>query len=86
MREDASAVAASEDDEEIDVEVGGHGTEEGVVPEVVAESHPRREETGAVGLCCRHDATSGRFRRRHELRAECIAVGSGHMRQGLSCG
>ena len=62
--------------------------EEGIVVEVGAESHPSREETGSVGLSGRHDAASGRFRRRRheELRAECIAVGSGHMRQGLSCG
>jgi hypothetical protein len=66
--------------------VFGDVGEEGVMGEVGAESHPRREETGAVGLSGRHDAASGRFRRRHEFRAECIAVESGHMRQGLSCG
>jgi hypothetical protein len=68
------------------VEVGGHIGEVGFVPQVGAESHPRGEETGSVGLCSRHDAASGRFRSRHEFRAESIAVGSGHMRQGLSCG
>ena len=79
-------VAAGKDDEEVEEEVGGHVGEEGVMTEVGAESHPRGEETGAVGLSCRHDAVSGRLRRRHEFRAECIATGRGHIRQGLSCG
>ena len=68
------------------MEFGGDVVEEGFVAQVGAESHPSCEERGSVRPCCRHDATSGRFRRRHEFRAECIAVESGHMRQGLSCG
>jgi hypothetical protein len=80
------AVSAGIDDEEIEMEFGGDVVEEGSVSQVGAESHPSREESGSVGLCCRHDATLGRFRRRHEFRAECMAVGSWHMRQGLSCG
>ena len=68
------------------MEFGGDVVEEGFVAQVGAESHPSCEERGSVRPCGRHDATSGRFRRRHEFRAECIAVGSWYMRQGRSCG
>ena len=68
------------------MEFVGDIVKEGSVAQVGTESHPSREERGSVGLCGRHDATSGRFRRRHEFRAECIAVGSWYMRQGCSCG
>jgi hypothetical protein len=46
--ENAAAVTAGVDDEEVDVEVRGDIAEEGVMPEVFAESHPRCEEVGAV--------------------------------------
>jgi hypothetical protein len=46
--ENAAAVMTGVDDEEVDVEVRGDIAEEGVMPEVFAESHPRREEVGAV--------------------------------------
>ena len=79
-------VPAGIDNEEIEMEFGGDVIEERSMSQGITESQPSREETGLVGLCSRHDATSGRFRRRHEFRAECMVEGNGHMRQGLSCG
>jgi len=52
------------------MEVGGDVGEEGSVSQVAAEIHPSCEEIGSVGSCSRHDAASGRLRRRHEFRAE----------------
>ena len=80
------AVPAGIDNEEIKMEFSGDVIKERSMSQGVTESQPSCEETGSVGLCSRHDATSGRFHCRHEFRAECMAVGNWHMRQGFACG
>ena len=86
MGDEASVISESEDNEEVELENKGDISENGVVAEAVAVSHPVVEDSGSVGLSGRHDATSGRFRCSEEFRAESITVLSWDIRQGLVCG
>ena len=82
--DEAMAVAAAKDDEEVKAEAQGHIVQEGSVAKGSAESHPIREEVGSVGLSCRNDAVSGRFRSSDQVRAKSIPGTRWHMRQGLA--
>ena len=85
-REQAMAVAAGEDDEELEVDVGWDIAEVGILLEVGGESHPRGEQMVSVGSGHNHDAVAGRLRCSKEIRAESVAVGKRYMRQGSACG
>ena len=79
-------VMASEDDEEVKVEVWGHIVQEGSMAEGSAESHPICKEVGLVRLSCRNDTASGRFHSSNQVRAKSISGARWHMCQGLACG
>ena len=85
-REQATAVAAGKDDEELEMGVGRDIAEIGVLLEVGGESHPRGEQMVSVGPGRNHDAVAGRLRCSEEIRAESVTVGRWYMRQGSACG
>ena len=86
MGNEASAVSESKDNEEVKLESKGDISENGVVAEAMAVSHPVVEDSGLVRLSGRHDATLGRFHCSEEFRAESIVVLSWDIHQGLVCG
>ena len=84
--EQAMAVAASKDDEEINVGVRWDIVEVGILLERGGESHPGVEQMVSVGLGCSHNAVVGHLHCSKEIRAESIMVGRQYMHQGLACG
>ena len=79
-------VAASIDDEPVNVEGGWDLTEVRILGEGGGESHPRVKEVGAPNPGSSHDAVAGCLHRREQFRAKSIAGGNGHMCQGASYG
>ena len=82
----ASSVLEAKDNEEVELESKADIREDRVVTEAMAVSHPVVEDSGSVGLCSRHDATSGCFCCSEEFRAKSISVLSWDICQGLVCG
>ena len=78
---ESPVVAASEDNKEVKAEAWGHIIKERSMTMGGTESHPIREQIGLVGLCCRHDATSGRFHCSEQFRAKNISGVRWHMHQ-----
>ena len=79
-------VVAIIDNEEVNVGILGDFEEEQVMGEGGSESHPRVKKVGSPNPGCSHDAVVGHLHYREEFRAESIAGGKWHMRQGASCG
>ena len=86
MGEQAAAVVAGKDNEELEVGVGWDIAEVGILLEVSGESHPRGEQMVLVGLGHNHDAVVGHLHCSEEIRAESITVGRRYMHQGSACG
>ena len=82
---EALSVSEAKDNEEVKLEWEGDVGEDGVMAKAVAVSHPVVEYSGSVGLCGRHDATSGCFHCSKEFRAESVMLLSWNIRQGLAC-
>ena len=79
------SVSATEDNEEIKLEGREYIRQNGVMTEAMAVSHPVVEYSGSVGLCGRHDATSGCFQCSEAFRAKSIPSQLAHTpRFGLS--
>ena len=84
--QEALAVAASIDDEEVDVDVWWDLDKEWMLGEGGSESHPRVEKVGMPDSDHSHDAVVGRLHYREEFRAKSIMDCKWHMCQGMSCG
>ena len=80
----ALVVAASVDDEEVNVDILGNLDEEWMLGEGGSESHPRVKEAGTPNSSHNHDAVVGHLHCREEFRAESIVGCKGYMRQGMS--
>ena len=77
---------ASVDNEPVDVGGRGDLTEVRILGEGGGKSRPRVKEVGSPNLGSSHDAVAGRLHCREQFRAESIAGGNGHMRQGMAWG
>ena len=86
MRQESPSVAASIDDEEVDVEGLWDLTEMGIFGEGGGKSHPGVEEVGTPNLSSSHNAVVGCLHCREQFRAKSIVGSRGHMHQGASCG
>ena len=82
--DESLVVAASKDNEEVKAEAWGHIIKERSMAMGGTESHPIHKQIGLVGLCCRHDATSGHFHCSKQVRGKGILGVRWHMHQGLS--
>ena len=78
-RQESLAVAASADNEEVNVEGWWDLTEVWILGEGGSESHPGVKEVGMPNLGSSHDAVAGCLHCREQFRAESIAGGKGHM-------
>ena len=83
--EQAMAVAASKDDEELEVGVGWDIAKVGILLERGGESHPGGEQMVSVGSSHSHDAVAGCLCCSEKIRAESITVGRQYMHQGAAC-
>ena len=86
LGEQAMAVVAGKDDEELKVGVRQDIAEVGILLEVGGESHPRGEQMVSVSSGHNHDAVAGCLHCSEEIRAESVMDGRRYMRQGSACG
>ena len=86
LGEQATAVVAGEDDEELKVDVGRDIAEVGILLEVSGESHPRGKQMVLVSSGRNHDAVAGCLRCSEEIRAKSITVRKRYMHKGSACG
>ena len=80
------AVAASKNDEELEVGVERDIAKVGVLLEGGGESHPGVKQMVSVSAGHSHDAVVGHVCCSKEIRAESIMGGRRYMHQGLACG
>ena len=85
MRQEAAAVVAGIDNEEVNVEGLLDLAEVGIMGEGGSEGHPGVKEIGAPNPGSSHDAVVGHLCCREQFRAKSITGGNRHMRQGMSC-
>ena len=85
MGNEAPSVLEAKDNEEVKLECKGDIREDRVMTEAMAISHSVVEYSGLVGLCSKHNATSGCFCCSEEFRAKSISLLSWDICQGLVC-